>query len=77
MDGSTVVRRSFSAVDGVAGFLRHAGARTVFLLGSFDAGALFTTLMVPQIVRMDLREDLAHLEWLKLAWPVRRRGVTR
>jgi len=49
----------------------------VFLVGAFSSlGALFTTLMAPQIVRMDLREDLSHLEWLK-AWPVKGAAVLR
>jgi ABC-2 type transport system permease protein len=39
-------------------------------------GALFTVFMAPQIIRMDLRQDLAHLELLK-TWPVRGTAVVR
>ena len=47
------------------------------LVGVFSTwGALFTIFMAPQIVRMDLRQDLAHLELLK-AWPVRGAAVIR
>jgi len=49
----------------------------VALVGVFSTwGALFTIFMAPQIVRMDLRQDLAHLELLK-AWPVRGAAVIR
>ncbi|MFN7980766.1 MAG: putative ABC exporter domain-containing protein [Vicinamibacterales bacterium] len=78
VDGSTVVRSLILLLSmGVAILFATRARGLVFLLGSFSTlGALFTTLMAPQIVRMDLREDLAHLEWLK-AWPVRGAEVLR
>ena len=39
-------------------------------------GALFTILMAPQILRVDLRQDLRHLEVLK-TWPVKASAVIR
>ena len=40
-------------------------------------GALFSIFMAPQVIRMDMREDLAHLELLK-TWPdSRRRSAAR
>lgn len=49
----------------------------ILLFGVFSTwGALFTAFMAPQVVRLDLREDLAHLEWLK-AWPVRGAALIR
>jgi hypothetical protein len=39
-------------------------------------GALFSVFMGPQIIRMDLRDELAHLEWIK-TWPVRGAAVIR
>jgi Putative ABC exporter len=40
------------------------------------AGAGFTVLMAPQILRVDLRQDLTHLELLK-TWPVKASAVVR
>jgi ABC-2 type transport system permease protein len=40
------------------------------------AGAGFTVLMAPQILRVDLRQDLKHLELLK-TWPVKASAVVR
>jgi hypothetical protein len=49
----------------------------VALVGVFSTwGALFAIFMAPQIVRMDMRQDLAHLELLK-TWPVRGAVVVR
>ena len=49
----------------------------VLLVGVFSAwAAIFSILLVPQIVRMDLREDLAYLGLLK-TWPIRGRAVLR
>jgi hypothetical protein len=49
----------------------------ILLVGVFSTwGALFTAFMAPQVIRLDLREDLAHLEWLK-AWPVRGAALIR
>jgi len=46
-------------------------------LGLFAAfGAVFVALMGPQILRLDLRQDLQHLELLK-TWPVRPAVVVR
>ena len=47
------------------------------LLGAFAlAGTAFAILLAPQVVRMDMREDLAHLELLK-TWPVKASAVVR
>jgi len=39
-------------------------------------GALFTVLLAPQVLRMDMRQDLRHLEVLK-TWPVKAPAVLR
>ena len=47
------------------------------LVGGFAiAAAAFTILMAPQIVRIDIRQDLQHLELLK-TWPVRASAIVR
>jgi ABC-2 type transport system permease protein len=47
------------------------------MLGGFAiAAAVFAVLMAPQIVRIDIRQDLQHLELLK-TWPVRAASVVR
>jgi len=47
------------------------------LLGGFSmAAAGFAILMAPQVVRIDMRQDLEHLELLK-TWPVRAASVVR
>jgi len=47
------------------------------MLGAFSiAGTLFAILLAPQIVRMDMRQDLQHLELLK-TWPVKASAVVR
>jgi hypothetical protein len=47
------------------------------MLGTFaGAGAGFAILMAPQILRIDLRQDLRHLELLK-TWPVKSSAVIR
>lgn len=49
----------------------------VLLMGVFATwGALFSLFMAPQVMRMDLRQDLAYLELLK-SWPVRGAAVIR
>lgn len=49
----------------------------VAIFGVFATwGALFSLFMGPQIVRMDLREDLAHLELIK-TWPLPGAAVIR
>jgi len=49
----------------------------IALVGVFSTwGALFAIFMAPQIIRMDMRQDLAHLELLK-TWPVRGATVIR
>ena len=49
----------------------------VAIFGIFATwGALFSLFMGPQIVRMDLREDLAHLELIK-TWPLPGAAVIR
>jgi hypothetical protein len=39
-------------------------------------GAVYTVLLAPQILRLDMRQDLQHLELLK-TWPVRGAAVIR
>lgn len=47
------------------------------ILGVFAlAGAAFAVLLAPQILRIDLRQDLRHLELLK-TWPVKASAVIR
>jgi ABC-2 type transport system permease protein len=47
------------------------------MIGVFAAiGSGFATLMAPQLLRLDLRQDLQHLEVLK-TWPVRAAAVVR
>lgn len=47
------------------------------MIGVFAAiGSAFATLMAPQLLRLDLRQDLQHLEVLK-TWPVRAAAVVR
>jgi hypothetical protein len=47
------------------------------MIGVFAAiGSGFATLMAPQLLRLDLRQDLQHLELLK-TWPVRAAAVIR
>jgi hypothetical protein len=47
------------------------------MLGAFSfAGTVFAILLAPQVVRMDMRQDLAHLELLK-TWPVKASAVVR
>lgn len=78
IDGSTVVRLLILLLAlGVAIQFATRARELVILMGAFcTLGALFTTLMAPQLIRMDLREDLAHLVWLR-AWPVRGVAVLR
>jgi hypothetical protein len=49
-------------------------AQVIGLLAAWGAG--FATVMASQIIRIDLRQDLAHLELLK-TWPVRGTAVVR
>lgn len=59
----------------VALFERTRGlAQALAVLAAVGAG--FTVLMGPQIFRLDLRQDLQHLEVLK-TWPVRPSAVVR
>jgi hypothetical protein len=47
------------------------------LLGAFSlAGTGFAILLAPQVVRIDMRQDLRHLELLK-TWPVKASAVVR
>ena len=62
-------------VSAVALFGRARGlAQALGLLAAF--GAAFVALIGPQILRVDLRQDLQHLEVLK-TWPVRPAAVVR
>jgi Putative ABC exporter len=59
----------------VALFGRARGlAQALGLLATF--GAIFASVIGPQILRVDLRQDLQHLEVLK-TWPVRAAAVVR
>jgi hypothetical protein len=49
-----------------------AGALAAFAL----AGTVFCVLLAPQAIRIDIRQDLQHLELLK-TWPVRAASVVR
>jgi len=49
-----------------------AGAAGLFA----GASALYTALLAPQILRLDLRQDLQHLDLLK-TWPVRAAAIVR
>jgi hypothetical protein len=47
------------------------------LLGAFSfAGTAFTIVLAPQVLRIDLRQDLRHLELLK-TWPIKASAVVR
>lgn len=47
------------------------------LLGAFSlAGTGFSILLAPQVLRIDLRQDLRHLELLK-TWPIKASAVVR
>jgi ABC-2 type transport system permease protein len=47
------------------------------LLGAFAfAGTAFTIVLAPQVLRIDLRQDLRHLELLK-TWPIKASAVVR
>src|SRR4029077_21021792 len=59
----------------VALFGRARGlAQALGLLATF--GAIFASVIGPQVLRVDLRQDLQHLEVLK-TWPVRAAAVVR
>jgi len=62
----TIVAASMGQADGLAS-----------LLGAFSlAGTAFAILLAPQVVRIDMRQDLRHLELLK-TWPVKASAVVR
>ncbi|HET6198647.1 MAG TPA: hypothetical protein VFE12_22975, partial [Acetobacteraceae bacterium] len=62
----TVVAASMGRANGLAS-----------LLGAFAlAGTGFAIVLAPQVVRMDMRQDLRHLELLK-TWPVKPSAVVR
>ena len=47
------------------------------LFGAFAmAGTVFAIVLAPQVIRMDMRQDLRHLELLK-TWPVKASAVVR
>ena len=47
------------------------------MLGAFSlAGTVFAILLAPQVLRIDMRQDLRHLELLK-TWPVKASAVVR
>jgi len=60
----------------IAASMGHANG-LASMLGAFSlAGSVFAILMAPQIVRIDMRQDLQHLEILK-TWPVKASAVVR
>jgi hypothetical protein len=62
----TIVAASFGRANGLAS-----------VLGAFSlAGTLFAILLAPQVLRIDMRQDLRHLEMLK-TWPVKASAVVR
>jgi hypothetical protein len=78
-----VDRRSVASGAAVLGSLavvaasagRSTGVATV--LGAFVTGAaVFAVLLAPQVLRVDMRQDLRHLELLK-TWPVKASVVLR
>jgi ABC-2 type transport system permease protein len=47
------------------------------LVGAFSfAGTAFAIILAPQVIRIDMRQDLSHLELLK-TWPVKAASVVR
>ena len=61
----------------VAAVSTSRGRGLAVVLGIFSTvGAGFAILMSPQVLRMDLRDDLRHLELLK-TWPVKASAVVR
>ena len=62
----TIVTASMGRANGLAA-----------LLGAFSfAGTAFTIVLAPQVLRIDLRQDLRHLELLK-TWPIKASAVVR
>ena len=62
----TIVAASMGRANGMAA-----------LLGAFSlAGTAFAIVLAPQVVRIDMRQDLRHLELLK-TWPVKASAVVR
>jgi hypothetical protein len=62
----TIVAASMGRANGLAA-----------LLGAFSfAGTAFTIVLAPQVLRIDLRQDLRHLELLK-TWPIKASAVVR
>lgn len=62
----TIVAASLGRANGLAS-----------MVGAFSlAGTLFAILMAPQVLRIDMRQDLRHLELLK-TWPVKASAVVR
>jgi putative ABC exporter len=69
------VALGFAVAVMAASLMRASGAAA--LLGSFAVGAsLFAVVLGPQVLRLDMRDDLQHLEALK-TWPVRSAAVVR
>jgi ABC-2 type transport system permease protein len=62
----TIVATSLGRANGFASML---GALSL-------AGTVFAILLAPQVLRIDMRQDLAHLELLK-TWPVKASAVVR
>ena len=64
--GLTMIAASMGRANGLAS-----------MLGAFSlAATVFTIFLAPQVLRIDMRQDLAHLELLK-TWPVKASAVVR
>lgn len=78
-----VDRRSIARLVTIVVFLSFAAVSIgranglAAILGAFAlVGVVFTILMAPQALRIDMRQDLQHLELLK-TWPVKASAVVR
>jgi Putative ABC exporter len=61
----------------IAGVMMGRASGLAAFLGTFALGAcMFMVVLAPQALRVDMREDLRHLEALK-TWPVRAASVVR
>ena len=79
----TVDKRSVVRMLAILGMLTAVAAslgqanKFASMVGAFSlAGTVFAILMAPQVLRMDMRQDLGHLELLK-TWPVKASAVIR
>lgn len=78
VDRRALVRVAFivAALTIVAASMGRANGVAALLAAFSMAGAIFAIVLAPQVMRMDLRQDLSHLEVLK-TWPVKASAVVR